>query len=129
MADPRPRPRRRRWRYLAAALVALALLLGLALHHYTRPRTLAGLLVQQVRENLGMELAFEREPVLRVRPRPYARLRQPELRADGRTLLRADSLEAEVPWHTLWQQRRDIERVELVRPVLDLAVLRAWLAA
>lgn len=126
---PSPR-RRRRWPY---ALLALALLGGaaaLALRHYTRPAALNALLVAQARGLFGAELSIGADARYGFVPKLRVAWPQPTLRAPGAAapFLSADTLEAVLPWRTLWSGHYDIERLELTRPVLDLDALSAWLA-
>lgn len=131
MPEPAPpRPRRRRWPY---ALLAIALLGGataLALRHYTRPEQVTALLVAQTHELLGAELVIHGEARYGVLPKLRAILPKPALRLPGAAtpFVRADALEVVLPWRNLWADRYEIERLELVRPVLDLDALAAWLA-
>lgn len=132
MAETAKPPRRRR-RGIVFALLVLAALFGagaIALRHYSRPQTLTALLVDQVRSSLGAELKleglgrFEFSPGLRlVLPRPA--LHAPDTAGP---LLSAQSLDVSVPWHTLWGDRLDIERIDIERPVLDADAFSAWLA-
>jgi len=123
------RPRRRRrlaWWCLPALLGAGA---ALALRHYLQPARLAAWLGEQARATLGAELAggdaqFGFVPKLHVRM-PRAELRIP----GGARFLGAESVDVLVPWRTLWSGRYEIERIDLVRPTLDLDALSAWLAA
>jgi hypothetical protein len=131
MPDTAPKPARRKRRW-PIALLALALLAGVAallLHHYSRPDRLTALLVGQARSQLGLELSVGERPGYSLRPHLQAVLPQLQLKANGQVLLSAQALGATVPWHTLWADRYEIERIELIRPLLDLDVLREWLAS
>ncbi len=122
--------RRRRWLIASIALLALLGCGLLALRHYARTETLTALLVRQTRDLTGAELTLGEGAHFDFLPRLHLVLPQPALTAGGpHALLRLDSLEADVPWHSLWSRRFDIERLELVRPVLDLDALHAWLDA
>src|SRR5690606_16589272 len=123
------RRRRRRVVYVLFAAGALGLAAALAVHHYSRPQRLAELLVSLTREQLGADLVLGGEAGFALVPRLQALLPGPQLVAGGRTLLRADAIAARVPWRTLWADAFEIERVELLRPVLDLGALRAWLGS
>jgi hypothetical protein len=123
------RPRRRRWPRVLFAFLVLGVIGAFVLHHYTRPRYLTALLVEQFRDQLGVDLTLGGDAVYTLAPGLRAELPQPVLKAQGGVLLRADALRAAVPWRTLWADNYEIERLELVRPVLDLDALHAWLAA
>lgn len=124
------RPRRRRW-WLRALIVLLALgLVGaFAVHRYTRPQRITALLVERVRSDLGAELHLGGDGGYAFLPGLRAVLPQPEILAGGARVLHADALRAAVPWRTMWSSQLEIEKVELVRPELDLDALHAWLAA
>ncbi|HEY6941733.1 hypothetical protein, partial [Dokdonella sp.] len=131
MADtPAARPRRRR-RWLRALMVLLALgaLGAFAVHRYTRPQRITALLVERVRSDLGAELRLGGDAGYALLPGLRAVLPQPELVVGGTRVLHADAMRAAVPWHALWSSQLEIERIELVRPELDLDALHAWLAA
>ncbi|GAA0723067.1 hypothetical protein [Dokdonella soli] len=126
------RPRRgRRWLF---ALLALALCCGLgalALRHYLQPDQLTALLIEQTRSALGADLAVTGAAGFGFVPNLHLVLPRPALKAPGTgtAFLAADSLDAVVPWRSLWSGRYEIERIELVKPTLDLDALSAWLAA
>lgn len=122
-----PFPRRRRWRALLV-LLALIASTALAVRHVLHPRNLTAMLADRVRSALGAELHLGGEAGYAFLPSLRAVLPKPALVVAGTTLVRADALRVAVPWRTLWSDRVDIERVELVRPVLDLDALRTWLA-
>ena len=123
------RPPRRRWPRVLLVLLVLGAIGAFVVHRYTRPQRLTALLVGQVRDQLGAELTLGGDAGYALAPGLRAELPQPVLKAQGNVLLRADALRAALPWRTLWADTYEIERLELVRPVLDLDALRAWLAA
>lgn len=125
------RPRRRRWLVALLALLILAAGGALLLRHYLRPENLTALLVGQARRVLGADLATGGVAYFEFAPRLRLVLPHPVLKAPGAgpAFLSADSLEAVVPWRTLWADRYDIDRIVLTRPVLDLDALHAWLDA
>jgi hypothetical protein len=129
MTDNAPkRPRRRRWRFVLIVFALLALIGALALRHYSRPDNITALLVEQARSQLGAELSLDGAANYAFSPGLQARLPHPLLKMRDTVVLRADALNAIVPWRSLWSQRVEIQRVELIRPVLDLDALRAWIA-
>ena len=129
--EAKPSRGKRRWLFVLLALLLLGGAAALALRHYTRPDKLTALLVEQARSALGAELTTEGAASFGFVPELRVTLPHPALKAHGANtvLLSADALRAVVPWHTLWAERYDIERIELVKPNLDLDALRAWLAA
>lgn len=125
-------PRRRR-RWIIALVVLLAILVAgtLLLRHFTRPQTLSALLVGKSRDLIGADLALHGSARFEFLPNLHVVLPHPTLAKMGspEVFLRLDSLEAVVPWHNMWSDRYDIERIDLVRPVLDLDALQRWLDA
>lgn len=128
MPEPVARaPRRRRWRIIVALLV-IAALAAIAVRHWLHPHTITTLLVERVRSDLGAQLRLDGDGRYAFMPSLRAVLPKPALVVAEATIAHADSVRAVVPWRTLWSDRVEIERVELVRPVVDLDALRAWLA-
>ena len=121
----------RRWLFALLALLPLGGGAAFALRHYTRPDKLTALLVEQARSALGADLTTEGAASFGFVPKLSVTMPHPVLKARGAniTLMSADALRAVVPWHTLWADRYDIERIALVKPNLDLDALRTWLAA
>ncbi|HEU4663439.1 MAG TPA: hypothetical protein VFS55_05355 [Dokdonella sp.] len=110
-------------------VLAIGAIGAVVVHRYTRPQRITALLVERVRSELGAQLRLGGDAGYALLPGLRAVLPQPELVVDGTRVLRADALRAAVPWRALWSSQLEIERIELVRPVLDLDALRAWLAA
>lgn len=128
-----PVPRaRRRWKLwlLLAALLALAG--GWIINRQLEPAHFAALALGQAGDLLGLELASAGQPDYALRPEP--RLRLPDFTARlpnaGPVLLHVRQLELSLPWATLIDADAAlvITRVTLDEPVLDLAILRRWLA-
>ena len=109
-------------------LIGAAVVAALA-HRYSRPERITALLIEQARSQLGLELTLGGTAGYALRPRLEAVLPQPRVKVQGKLLLSAASLGASVPWRSLWGERYEIERIELVQPRLDLDVLRGWLAS
>lgn len=126
----RPR-RRRRWLIALIALLSMLVACALVLRHYLQTDQLTTLLVGKTHDLFGAELSLDGAARYEFMPTLHLVLPRPALKASGTgaMLLRADSLEVAMPWHTLWADRYDIDRINLVKPVLDLDALRAWLAA
>ena len=122
--------RRRRWPIVLAALVIVVGSVAFAVRHYTRPERLTAILVAQARSTLGADLATSGAATFGFFPNLSVALPNPTLKAHGvaTVMVRADTLRAVVPWNFLWSNEVDIERIELVRPVLDIDALNAWLA-
>jgi hypothetical protein len=124
------RVRRRRWPWVLAGAIALvALTATLALRWFADPARLTALITAKIGSSLGAELATGGSGRYAFMPGLRLSLPQPRLQHGGAMIARADSLTAVVPWSTLWSGPYRIDRIELVRPVLDLDALQSWLAS
>lgn len=128
MPERAPPARRRRWPRVLGLLLAATVLALFVAHRLLRPHSITAWLVEQVRSGLGAELHLDGDGEYAFSPMPRALLPRPSLASGGATLLRADALRVSLPWRTLWSRRIEIERIELVRPVVDLDAVHAWLA-
>lgn len=129
-SQPQRAARRRRWPWVLAALLLIAGGSGLVLRHYTRPQQVTQLLVSQARSVLGIDLSLGGTARYGFWPKVHAVLPQAKLQAPGATaaIVRADRLEAMIAWRNLWASRYEIERINVIRPQIDLDALSAWLA-
>jgi uncharacterized protein involved in outer membrane biogenesis len=127
--DAKPRRRRRRWLIALGLLIVLGAIGALALHRYSRPERLTAFLIEQTRGLTGAELSLSGVAGFDFSPSLHLVLPKPALKSKDAALLTAASLDVAVPWHTLWSDRIDIERIVIEQPVLDLDALKAWLAA
>jgi uncharacterized protein involved in outer membrane biogenesis len=130
------RPRRvRRWRIALLAFVLLVGVGALALRWFMRTEHLTAMLVEQTRSALGADLALDGRAHYDLWPKLHLVLPRPSLKTStsntstAAALVAADSLEVVVPWRILWADRYDIERIDLIKPTLDLDTLSAWLGA
>jgi hypothetical protein len=126
----RPRSRRRAATWIA--LAATLLLLLLALRWVSQPSQVAGLVLQQVGNALGLEITASGASEYRLRGTPMLEVRDLVARQPGATtpLLRAERIRVELPWSTLRARGADltIKRIELDAPQVDVAALQRWLA-
>ena len=132
MAAPEPAlPPRRRRIALAALLVALGLF-ALALHWVSRPSRVAGLVLAQAGEALGLEITAGGASEYRLRGTPMLSVRDIVVRLPGTTapVLVAERIHLELPWSTIRARGADltVHRIELDAPQLDLVALQRWLA-
>ncbi|HEY0504884.1 MAG TPA: hypothetical protein VGD42_15485 [Lysobacter sp.] len=132
MAAPEPAtPRRRRWIALVALLAVLALF-ALALHWVSRPSRVAGLILAQAGNALGLEITAGSTSEYRLRGTPMLSVRDLVVRLPGEKtpVLTAERIQLEVPWSTIRARGADltVRRIELDAPQLDLAALQRWLA-
>jgi hypothetical protein len=135
MATPEPAiPRRllrRRNVFLIALVVAFALLV-LALRWVGQPSRVAGLILSQAGDALGLEITAAGASEYRLRGTPMLLLRDVVARQPGAPtpLLRAERIQLELPWATIRAAGDDltVRRIELDAPQLDLAALQRWQA-
>ena len=128
-ADTQPRRRRRRWLIALCLLIVLAAAGAFALHRYSRPQRLTAFLIEQTRSLTGAELTLDGVAGFDFTPNLHLVLPKPALKSKDAALLTAASVDVVVPWHTLWNDRIDIERIVIERPVFDIDALSTWLAA
>lgn len=127
----RPSRPRRRWPF---ALLALLLLGGIGaglLRHYLQPEELTAMLVEQAHRQLGADLSTGGVAQFGFVPKLHLQLPRPALAPSGtgHAFLHADSLQSVMSWRSLWADRYEIERIELVRPVFDLDAFAQWRAS
>lgn len=132
MAAPEPvLPSRRRRIALAALIIALALF-ALALHWVSRPDRVAGLILAQAGNALGLEITAGGASEYRLRGTPMLSIRDVVARLPGASVpvLTAERIHLELPWSTIRARGADltVRRLELDAPQLDLAALTSWLA-
>ncbi|MDW8479349.1 MAG: hypothetical protein RML12_05270 [Xanthomonadales bacterium] len=103
-------------RRLALALSLVALLLFAAwrgLLALLAPERIAALLEQQVRAETGLALVLHRPPTLALWPSPRLELGPFSLKDRGRTLARAEALDAILPWSALLGAGTELERLAI----------------
>lgn len=115
---------------LAGVLVALATA-TLLVARWTRPERLGAFLVDTARSKFGADLRFGAQARYAFLPRLHAVLPAPSLALPGSAepFIAARSLELDLPWRNLWRGGIEVERLEIIAPVLDLDAFEAWLAA
>ena len=130
-AEMAERKRSRRRLIALAIVVVLFAIAALVLRDFTQPEKLTAFLIDKAKSELGAELTLGTTGKFAFTPKLNLVLAKPNLKElqGGRVFLSADSAEVVVPWSTLWSDRYDIERIDLVKPQLDLDALSAWIAA
>jgi len=121
--------RRRRWPWLLG-VVALLGAGAIWINAQLEPQRLAATVLGKAGEALQLRLAFSGTPDYAFRPEP--RLVLPGFSAttlDGALLMSARRVEVSLPWSTITGGEPVITRVQLDAPLLDLPVLRRWLAS
>ena len=108
------------------------LLLLLALRWVSQPSQVAGLILRQVGNALGLEITASGASEYRLRGTPMLSIRDVVARQPGATtpLLRAQRIKLELPWSTVRARGTDltVKRIELDAPQLDVTALQRWLA-
>lgn len=123
--------RKRRWPKLLAAFAVLLLIGAWWVNRQLEPNRLTALVLERAGTALGLELTIDGTPDYALRPEPRLVLPKLSVRQPGATtpMLHAERAEVSLPWSTLTGGGSlVITRVELERPVLDLAALSAWQA-
>lgn len=114
------------------AIAALFLLLALSLRWVAQPERVAGLVLGELGQALGLEITSSGSSQYRLRGRPMLLVRDLDVRQAGasRALLRAERAYLSLPWSTIRARGADrtVQRVELDAPELDLAALQRWRA-
>lgn len=132
MAAPEPVPPRRRRRIALVLLLVLLALFALALHWVSRPERVAGLILAQAGNALGLEITASGASQYRLRGTPMLAIRDVVVRQPGAAtpLLTAERIHLELPWSTIRARGADltVRRIELDAPQLDLRALQSWLA-
>jgi hypothetical protein len=121
--------RKRRWPKFLAAFAVLLLIGAWWVNRQLEPNRLTALVLDRAGTALGLELTIEGTPEYALRPEPRLVLPKLTARQPGAAapLLTAARAEVSLPWSTLTDGGAlVITRVELERPVLDLAALAAW---
>jgi hypothetical protein len=124
-----PRRPRRRWWIALVAIALLALVAG-TLGFLAQPQRATRLIMAQAGGALGLRIEASGGEY-RLSPMPSLVVRDVVAREPGaaQPLLRADRIALSLPWSTVRSRGRDltIERVELDKPVIDVAALQHWL--
>jgi len=130
MQDAAPatrQPRRRAW--LVFVLAAL-LLVVIAIATLSRPPRATRLLLDAIGNSLGLQVTATGGDY-RLRDMPMLDVQGVVVREPGaaKPLLRADRIVLSLPWSTIRGRGEPltIERIELQRPIVDLAALQHWL--
>lgn len=125
-----PQPRRRIAWAIAATLAVLLVVMVLIAVYLSRPQQATRLILNQLGAALGLEITASTGEY-RLSGTPYLLVRDVVAREPGaRTpILRARQASLSLPWSTIRARGSDltVQRIELDRPVLDLAALQHWL--
>ncbi len=116
-----------------SALAALLLILGLTLRWASQPSRVAGVILDQLGDALGLEITASGVSEYRLRGTPRVVVRDLVAREPGAAtpVLRADRVYLSLPWSTLRGRGTDltVQRIELDAPQLDMAALQRWRAS
>lgn len=121
-----------RWRrtfWIAGVAIVLAVLVA-SLTYLAQPQRATRLILGQLGATLGLEISAA-TGTLRLSGTPSLMAQDVTVRERGaaRPLLQADRVRLSVPWSTIRARGKllNIQRVELDRPVLDVAAMQHWL--
>ena len=123
--------RRRRWPWVLAVLAVLTAAGAWWVDRQLEPNRLTATVLERLGTTLGLELSIDGTPEYALRPEPRLVLPKLVVRQPGAApLLTAERAEVSLPWDTLTGGGSlVITRIELQRPVLDLAALAVWQAS
>jgi hypothetical protein len=122
-------PRARRWLPILAVAIALIAVATWWVDRQLEPQRLTALVLDQAGRKLGLQLGFSGEPDYALKPEPRLLIPLFTVRGpDGKLFLSAQRAEISLPWSTIKGDAPVITRIELERPVLDVAGLQRWLA-
>lgn len=131
--NPSPRPEaaarpRRRW-LLVLLLPGLAIAAALGLRALLHPERISDFLLQQGQQATGLELSLDRPADVGLWPDLHVQLTGLGARAPGaaQPLLRAERIEAALPWSMLRNQDITLLGLRLISPQLDLVALQDFL--
>lgn len=119
---------RRRW-LLVLLLPGLAIAAALGLRALLHPDRISAFLLHQAQQATGLELTLDRPADVGLWPDLHVQLTGLSARGPGATrpLLRAERIEAALPWSMLRSQDITLLGLRLVSPRLDLSALREFL--
>jgi hypothetical protein len=121
---------RRRWPRILLVLGVLLLATAWWVDRQLEPKRLTALVLREIGQSQGLDLAFSGEPDYAFRPEP--RLLIPNLvvrqRGEQKPFLVAVRAEISLPWDTITGGEPVITRIELAGLDLDMPGLRRWQA-
>lgn len=130
MATPKPR-KPRRWLWLGL-LPVLALGGFFALRTLLQPERLSAFLLRQAADATGLELSLAAPAEIGLWPDLHLELSGLTAAVKGNAaapLLRAEQLDAVLPWSALRTETLQVRSLRLHAPVLDVTVLEQWLSS
>ena len=117
---------------LVAALLVAALILILALRFMLQPRQVSSAILDRVGNALSLRITASGVSEYHLRGVPTLVVRNLVAREPGAAnpVLRADRIFLSLPWSTIRARGTELvfDRIELDRPVINLAALQHWLA-
>ena len=130
-ANP-PSPTRWSKSALVAALLVAALILIFALRYMLQPQQVTSAILDRVGNALGLQITASGVSEYHLRGTPTLVVRNLVAREPGaaKPLLRADRIFLSLPWSAIRARGTELvfDRIELDRPVINLAALQHWLA-
>ena len=117
---------------LVAVLLTAVLILILALRYMLQPQHVSSAILDRVGNALGLRITASGLSEYRLRGTPTLVVRNLVAREPdaAKPVLRADRIYLSLPWSTIRARGAELvfDRIELDRPVIDLAALQHWLA-
>ncbi|MEO6137244.1 MAG: hypothetical protein ABIP11_01095 [Luteimonas sp.] len=130
--DNPPSATRRPKSTLVAAVLVVVLILVLALRYMMQPHQVSSAILDRVGKALGLQITASGVSEYHLRGIPTLVVRNLVAREPGakKPLLRADRILLSLPWSAIRARGAELvfDRIELDRPVIDLAALQHWLA-
>jgi len=130
MVTPKPR-KRRRWLWLGL-LPVLALGGFFAVRTLLQPERLSAFLLRQAADATGLEITLAEPAEVGFWPDLHLELSGITAAIPGKPaapLLRAERIDAVLPWSALRAETLQLRSLRLYAPVLDVAVLKQWLSS
>ncbi|MDQ3268784.1 MAG: AsmA family protein [Pseudomonadota bacterium] len=112
------------------ALAALLLMIPLSLRWLGQPERVAGVILDELGDSLGLEITAGGDSGYRLRGTPQLVVRDVDVRQPGADtpLLRAERVLLSLPWSTIRARGAELsaQRLEIDAPQLDLQALERW---
>ncbi len=117
-------------RVILLVLFALLATIAFVIYHYSQPKRLSALLVDQLQSRYGLQLTMPNAASIDFSRGVSIKLDHPVVTATAGSppLLTADGVDIALPWSTLFGDEPVINQISLQHPRIDIDALQAWLA-
>lgn len=121
---------RTRTRVIFFIVFALLATFAFMIYHYSQPKRLSALLVDQLQSRYGLQLTMPSAASIGFSSGVSVKLDHPKVsaKAGSPPLLTADGVDIALPWSTLFGDEPVIDRITLQQPQIDIDAIQAWLA-